>query len=62
MSETVDRGRYFLVSPEKKVIPVTRKFFETVEEFLKPNDKLGIMEVTFKNGGICAIKKTEQIL
>jgi hypothetical protein len=59
---TMEKSGYFLVNSGKKALPVTREFFETVEQFLKPNNKLGIIEVTFKNGGVCAIKVTQHIL
>jgi hypothetical protein len=62
MSDVTEKqGRYFMVSPEKKVIPISAKLFEAVEQFVKPNNKLGILEITFKAGGICAIKKIEYV-
>jgi hypothetical protein len=62
MVTTAEIGRYFLVSPDKKVISVSKEFFETFEQFLKPNNKLGTVEVTCKNGGVCGIKVTQHIL
>lgn len=57
-----ENGRYFLVGPDKQVIPVNRELFEGVAKFSKPNRKFGKMEIVFKNGAICGITTTEHLM
>lgn len=57
-----ENGRYFLVGPDKQVIVVHKQLFEVIEQFVKPNHKFGIVELTFKNGGLCGIRKIEHVL
>lgn len=59
---STESGRYFLVGPDKQVIPVNRELFDAVARFTKPNRKFGRLEIVFKNGAICGITCVEPLM